>query len=100
VTPEITHRGDFYGRTAKGEPLPKAISVEALIALLRGLPAGVSEMACHPGEEGVEDPGYDRERARELEALCHPMVRGAILEEGIGLASFRTAQVSATASYD
>jgi predicted glycoside hydrolase/deacetylase ChbG (UPF0249 family) len=95
VTSGIAYRGDFYGRTAEGEPLPDAISVEALISLLRGLPAGVSELGCHPGEEGVQDPGYASERARELEALCHPWVRSTVVEEGIELVTFRAERVSA-----
>src|SRR5205807_2875179 len=46
--PAVRYCGDFYGQTGKGESYPASVSPEALIGILRGLPAGVTELACHP----------------------------------------------------
>ena len=49
VSPGIRYCGSFYGQLGKGEPCPDAISLAGLIDLLRNLPSGVTELACHPG---------------------------------------------------
>ncbi len=87
-TPGIHHRGDFYGQTAKGLPLPDAISVGALIGTLAALPPGVTELGCHPGFGDDLESAYRGERADEVRALCDPRVRAAIASEGIVLCSF------------
>ena len=84
----VAYRGDFYGQTGTGEPLPEAITVEALLRLLASLPPGVTELGCHPAAEPEEESTYSTERPRELEALCDPRVRGAVQAEGIELRSF------------
>jgi chitin disaccharide deacetylase len=84
----IVYRGDFYGQTAKGEPMHGAISAAALLELIRDLPEGVTELGCHPGISTDDDIPYGRERTMELEALCHPHVRELIDALGIELASF------------
>ncbi|MGH2683851.1 MAG: carbohydrate deacetylase [Actinomycetota bacterium] len=84
----ITYRGEFYGRSGRGEPVEGVISSDALIRIIRTLPDGVTEVACHPGAEGVLDPVYAAERARELEVLCDPEVRRAVEDEGVELRSF------------
>jgi chitin disaccharide deacetylase len=81
--------GDFYGQTGEGQPLPEAITAEALIAILRALPAGETELACHPGYAHGLESSYRHERERELEALCDPRVQEVIATEEIKLASFR-----------
>ena len=50
VTPGITYSGVFYGQDGRGHPIPEAITVEALVACIEALPAGVTELGCHPGE--------------------------------------------------
>jgi predicted glycoside hydrolase/deacetylase ChbG (UPF0249 family) len=84
----ITYRGDFYGQSGKGHPMPEAITVDALISLIRGLPEGVTEIGCHPadGTDGLSM--YDAEREVELRALCDPRVRATVEDEGILLRSF------------
>jgi predicted glycoside hydrolase/deacetylase ChbG (UPF0249 family) len=77
--------GAFYGRDATGAPTHEFISVENLVAILRDLPEGASELACHPGTAGCDDPSYGVERAMELEALTDPRVRAAIEQERIAL---------------
>jgi len=62
-----------------------------LLALIAHLPAGVSEVYCHPSE-GVStalepyQPGYDQ--AGELSALTSPRVRAAIRAAGVELVSY------------
>lgn len=85
---DIVYRGDFFGQTTEGDPYPEGIAVDGLVEVLRDLPEGVTEMACHPGEDASEDPLYGSERPREVEVLCDPRVRRAIVEHGIVLASF------------
>jgi predicted glycoside hydrolase/deacetylase ChbG (UPF0249 family) len=84
----IRYSGEFYGQTGKGEPVPEAIAAERLVELIAALPAGVTEMGCHPGIDVGTDSSYSAEREREVEALCDPRVRAAIDAEGIALRSF------------
>jgi chitin disaccharide deacetylase len=86
--PRIRFCGDFYGQTAKGEPLPDAIKVEALVDLLAALPDGKTELGCHPGIRTDDDLPYGRERSVEVQTLCDPRVRAAIATNGIKLCSF------------
>jgi len=84
----IRYVGDFYGQTGRGDPLPNAISVEALLRLLGAMPEGVTELGCHPGIGNMNGTPYVVERAIEVETLCHPQVRAALEASGIMLASF------------
>ena len=78
----------FHGQDAQGDPLPDAISADALINTIEGLPPGITELGCHPAAEADHPSAYDLERLRELEALCDPRVRGAIDRGEIALRSF------------
>jgi predicted glycoside hydrolase/deacetylase ChbG (UPF0249 family) len=84
----IRYEGGFYGQNGKGESFPAAIGVEALVTLLRQLPAGVTELGCHPGLEMHGESSYAEERHQEVRTLCDPAVRATIESEGIRLASF------------
>jgi predicted glycoside hydrolase/deacetylase ChbG (UPF0249 family) len=88
LTDGITYRGDFYGRSRTGDPLPEAITAGGLVAILERLPDGTSELACHPATEAGTDRAYSSERVRELEALCDPQVAAALVAERIRLRSF------------
>lgn len=78
LTPGIAYRGDFYGQDGRGHPCHAAITVDALVALIESLPAGVTELGCHPGEWPDPAAGvYGIERSLELSALCDPRVRAA-----------------------
>lgn len=88
VTPGVTYRGDFYGQDGRGWPVPEAITVEALLGILRDLPPGVTELGCHPGDPVALDSVYCKERAVEVEVLCDPRVKQTLEEEGIVLSSF------------
>ena len=86
--PAIRHCGEFYGQTAKGEPLPDLIGVPALVTLLRQLPDGVTELACHPGYADDLESMYRQERTIELRSLCAAEVRSVLAETDIQLTSF------------
>jgi predicted glycoside hydrolase/deacetylase ChbG (UPF0249 family) len=89
LSPEICYCGDFYGQTTEGAPLPNAIGVSSLLAILAALPDGITELACHPGEEMNDlETMYQSERAREVKTLCDPRVRSAIRELDVDLCSF------------
>ncbi|MEX2658814.1 MAG: ChbG/HpnK family deacetylase [Acidimicrobiales bacterium] len=87
LTPGITHCGDFYGQNGEGEPWPQGISADALVALLRDLPEGWTELACHPGC-GTAELTYGHEREEELAVLCSGAVAAALVEEAVVLRSF------------
>jgi predicted glycoside hydrolase/deacetylase ChbG (UPF0249 family) len=85
----IRYEGGFYGQTGKGEPLPEAITAESLIDLVASLPAGSTELGCHPGlGMRAGESSYGLEREDEVRALCDPRVRETIESEGIELRSF------------
>ena len=94
---EVFFVGRFWGQPEFGRTDMTKISVDYLLALLRSLGPGVSEVSCHPGHvETRPDAQYNREREVELRSLCDAQVRAAIAEEGIRLISFRDyAQVAA-----
>jgi len=83
----VRHCGEFYGRTREG-PLHEAITAHALINLVRGLPEGVTELACHPGDGSESDREYGMERQLEVAALTDSRVRTTLDREGIRLCSF------------
>jgi predicted glycoside hydrolase/deacetylase ChbG (UPF0249 family) len=87
----VQYRGDFYGQTGKGEPFPDAISLEALLRVLAALPAGVTELGCHPAAEVDLETAYLDERLLELDVLCDPRLRAALDALGIELRSFSNA---------
>src|SRR5262249_37793228 len=87
VTPGIDYSG-FHGKDAAGNPLPDAISVEALMRTLQELPAGVTELGCHPATEADHPSAYFQERLRELETLCDPRIAAMIEQSAVSLLSF------------
>jgi chitin disaccharide deacetylase len=86
--PDVYYRGNFYGQTAEGAPLPNVISVDGLIHILETLPAGCTELGCHPADGCDLDTMYRHERLEELRVLCDPRVRAAITTMGIEMRSF------------
>ena len=87
----VRYCGSFYGQGRSGEPLPAAIGPQALIELIRGLPAGATELCCHPAERVEPTLAYGRERTVELDSLCDPAVRRALAEADVRLTSFENA---------
>jgi predicted glycoside hydrolase/deacetylase ChbG (UPF0249 family) len=88
LSTEVRYCGDFYGQGRGGKPLHDAITTENLIALIRALPAGVTEIGCHPALGDDSGSPYGLERELEVETLCDPRVSAAIAEEGVELWSF------------
>jgi predicted glycoside hydrolase/deacetylase ChbG (UPF0249 family) len=86
----VCHYGGFYGQSGTGEPLPERITAEALVGCLAGLPAGLTELACHPGLDDALQTMYAGERAMEVAALCDPRVRAALAALDIELCSFHS----------
>lgn len=86
--PAVRYCGAFYGQTGRGEPWPKGITVESLVRLVADLPAGVTELGCHPGEDADFDSPYRDERATEVSVLCDPRIRAVLAEQSVRLTSF------------
>src|SRR5262249_30606427 len=93
-SPQVHYCGSFYGQDENGRSLRGFVSVAALMKLLAGLQPGFTELGCHPGYGADVDSMYRRERARELQTLCHPTIQAAIERMGIELCSFHRAPAS------
>ena len=87
----VRYCGAFYGQTEQGSPLPEQISMDGLIAIIRALPLGVTELGCHPALHADLQTMYRNERIREVEVLCDARVREAISVHSIQLCNFETA---------
>lgn len=88
--PDVSYRGEFYGQTRDGSANPRAISPDGLIEVLRSLPPGATELACHPGLGADLASMYLPERATEVRTLCDSRVRDTLSLADIALASFAT----------
>jgi chitin disaccharide deacetylase len=88
LSPGVRYRGDFYGQTSKGDRYPEWITPAALVEILGGLAAEITELGCHPAAWGPTDDAYAAERVLELTSLCDPAVLDAVLAQGITLVSF------------
>ncbi len=84
----VRYEGGFYGQTGKGEPFPEGITPSHLAALISALPAGWTELGCHPGIGVGDSSSYGLERELELQALCAPSVAAALAQAGVRLQSF------------
>ena len=99
ITPSIAYRGEFYGQTGRGEPVPQGITPEALARIVASLTDGVTELACHPGIAWEGSP-YGEERTRETAVLSDPRAHEAVAAAGrraVGVAAVdagRVAEVS------
>jgi predicted glycoside hydrolase/deacetylase ChbG (UPF0249 family) len=88
ISPEVHYCGDFYGQSDKGYPCPDAISVEGLLKVLRRLPAGFTELGCHPAKAVDMEGMYRHERLVECQTLCDPRISTALVDEEIWPCSF------------
>jgi len=67
------------------------VSVEHLVSIIESLPSGATELMCHPAHEDAElaaSSSYAKVRVRELQALCAPEVRAAVVRSGVELITF------------
>jgi predicted glycoside hydrolase/deacetylase ChbG (UPF0249 family) len=90
----IQYCGRFYGQTQRGQPFLDGISVDSLIELLKTLPAGITELSCHPGLGVDLDTIYKVERDKETETLCDSRIRAALDDEQIVLCTFNDCAVA------
>jgi predicted glycoside hydrolase/deacetylase ChbG (UPF0249 family) len=84
----VRYCGDLYGHDEHGNPIPEAVTPDALVEIIHGLGPGVTELACHPGIGADTGSAYDREREQEVEVLCDPRVAEAVRAEGVALRSY------------
>jgi predicted glycoside hydrolase/deacetylase ChbG (UPF0249 family) len=90
---QVYYNGKFYGQwyDENWHPhlAPEYISLECLEKILRSLPDGVTELACHPGYVTHDlDSPYRVERAIELATLLDPHVLSLIQDLDIKLINF------------
>jgi len=87
---QVRHFSKFYGQWG-GAPHLEQISVESLARMLvTEVQEGCTELSCHPGYIDAEfQSSYSFEREAELQTLCDPSVREALVERQIQLVSFR-----------
>jgi chitin disaccharide deacetylase len=76
--PAVIETG-FYWETA---------TLETLVGILRSLPAGITELMCHPGYAEDLDEVYSAPRENELRVLTAPSLKTLIAEQGIRLINF------------
>jgi predicted glycoside hydrolase/deacetylase ChbG (UPF0249 family) len=84
----IPYCGQFYGQSERGSSCAAVVSASALVRLLEALPAGDTELACHPARKADFESAYRGERLLELRALCDPTVRQTVAAERIELCRF------------
>jgi hypothetical protein len=68
-----------------------SVTLETLLAIMRGLEPGVTELMCHPGysdDDLRRASGYADEREREIAVLTHPDAAAAVRELGIEMTHF------------
>ena len=66
-------------------------TLEMLLAIVRGLEPGVTELMCHPGyadDELRRESGYADDRDREIAALTDPTVAAVVRALGVELVHF------------
>jgi len=81
--------GQWYDEEWRPHPAPELISVDNLAQILRALPEGITELACHPGYVLPDlDSSYAAEREIELATLLDPRVLPLIDDLGITLTNF------------
>jgi predicted glycoside hydrolase/deacetylase ChbG (UPF0249 family) len=81
--------GQWYDEEWKAHPAPELISIENLEKILRTLPEGITELACHPAYMTPDlDSSYAAERAVELATLLNPRLPEVFRELDITVVNF------------
>jgi predicted glycoside hydrolase/deacetylase ChbG (UPF0249 family) len=92
----VHFNGEFYGHSFdeqwRAHPAPELISIENLEQILRALPEGITELACHPGYATPDLDSYAFEREIELSTLVNPRLPDLIRELRIELINFAALQ--------
>lgn len=89
----VHFNGGFYGERYDEEwrphPAPELIGVDNLVRILRALPEGITELACHPGYITPDlDSSYAAEREIELSTLLDACIPALLRELEITLINF------------
>ena len=89
----VRFNGEFYGHRYddqwQAHPAPELIGVENLEKILRALPDGVTELACHPAYVTPDlESSYAAEREIELATLMDPRVSATLRKLEISLINF------------
>jgi predicted glycoside hydrolase/deacetylase ChbG (UPF0249 family) len=87
----VRYEGGFYGQSGKGEPFPEGITPERLRELIEALPAGWTEIGCHPAAGPVPTSSYNEERQAELATLRDPSVKTLLYVRNVNLCSYAQA---------
>jgi chitin disaccharide deacetylase len=82
----------FFGR--------RSLTLEHLLAIIDGLPPGVSELMCHPGydDPALAGSSYRGERELELQLLTDPDLRRHAEDAGVGLVTYAAVRQRASAA--
>ncbi|MEK0451490.1 MAG: hypothetical protein RL088_3758 [Verrucomicrobiota bacterium] len=88
MTTSIRYCGHFYGQSGSGDSYPELVGADSLARTLQRLPAGITELGCHPSAEMDFESAYARERLLEFASLCDQGVRETVVACGIKLVSF------------
>jgi predicted glycoside hydrolase/deacetylase ChbG (UPF0249 family) len=91
----VSYNGGFYGHWYDKEwrphPAPELISVDNFEKILRELPKGATELACHPAYLSPDlHSSYAAEREIELATLLNPCMLDVIHELKIVLVNYAT----------
>lgn len=84
----VRYEGGFYGQSGRGEPYPDGIALARLVGLIERLPAGWTEIGCHPGLGVTVESSYAHEREVEVAALCDPSLASVLERAAVRLCSF------------
>lgn len=84
----IHHDGSFYGQDGRGTPLHEQIDAVRLLEIIQSLPAGITELGCHPGLGEDVNSMYLRERTLEVQSLCDSRIRAVLDTQKVELVSF------------
>jgi hypothetical protein len=67
----IAYCGKFYGQSDKGHAYPTGIGIAALLDIIRTLPAGTTDLPCHPAAALDMDSTYKEGRIDEQGIYAH-----------------------------
>lgn len=84
----VNYCGEFYGQASDSSPFHEGISVNNLKNIILSLPEGITELACHPGEDIEFQTMYKIEREIEVNSLCSKNIQETLLESEVQLCTF------------
>ena len=86
----VRYCGEFYGASQDAAPACDRVTAAALIRIINSLSPGVTEIACHPGDDLTLATAYRDQRRLEVAALTDPAVKRAMRQTDAQLVSFAT----------